>query len=85
MWAFWVIMEVLLAIILAAFATTQILWPALTKQPLFPSFRSRARELNEVEEEIHDAELAIQIQQKRQELEELQRRAAMLKEGGNEP
>ena len=85
MWAFWVIMEVLLAIVLAAFATTQILWPALTKQPLFPSFRSRARELNEVEEDIHDAELAIQIQQKRQELEELLQRAAMLKNERSNP
>lgn len=85
MWAFWVIMEVLLAVVLAAFATTQILWPALTRQSLFPSFRKRTRELNEVEEDIQDAELAIQIQQKRQELEELQRRAAMMKEGRSKP
>ncbi len=85
MWAFWVIMEVLLAFICAAFATTQILWPALTKQPLFPSFRRRARELQEVEEEIHDAELALQIKEKRQELDELLRRAEMLKERRSNP
>ncbi len=85
MWAFGVIMEILLAVIIAAFAFTQILWPALTKQPLFPSFRRRARELHEVEDEIHDAELAVQIQQKRQELEELEHRADMLKEGGSKP
>ena len=79
----WVIMEVLLTIVLAAFAFTQILWPALTKKPFFPSFRPRSRELHAVEDEIQDAELAIRIQQKRQELEELQRRAAGLKEGGS--
>ncbi len=83
MWAFGVIMEILLAVIIAAFVTTQVLWPALTKQPLFPSFRRRSRELHEVEEEIHDAELAVQIQQKRQELDELQRRADLMKEGGS--
>jgi hypothetical protein len=85
MWAFWVITELLLAIVFAAFAFTQILWPALTKRPLFPSFRKPARELHAVEDDIHDAELAIQIQRKRQELEELQRRAAGLKERGSNP
>ena len=79
MWAFGVIMEFLLAIVCAAFAITQILWPALTKRPLFPSFRRPTRELTAIEEEIYDAELAIQIQQKRQELEELQRRAGTIK------
>ena len=81
MWAFGVIMEVLLAILIAAFATTQILWPALNKQPLFPSFRKRARELTGVEDEIHDTELAIQIKEKRQALEELLRRAEAQKRG----
>ena len=85
MWAFGVIMEVLLAILIAAFATTQILWPILTKQPLFPSFRKLARELTGVEEEIHDAELAIQIKQKRQELEELQRLVGAQKKGRSKP
>jgi len=85
MWAFWVIMEFLLAIVCAAFAVTQILWPALTKRPLFPSFRRPTRELNAVEEEIYDTELAIQIQQKRQELEELQRRAGTLKSRRSKP
>jgi len=61
MWAYGVVMEVLLAIFIAAFTTTQILWPVLTKQTLFPSFRRRARELTGVEEDIHDAKLAIQI------------------------
>ena len=83
MWAFGIIMELLLAVLIAAFVTTQIVWPALTKQPLFPIFRSRDRELHEVEEKIYDAELALKIQQKRQELEELERRAADLKEGGS--
>ena len=81
----WVIMELLLAIVCAAFAVTQILWPALTKRPLFPSFRGPTRELNAVEEEIYDTELAIQIQQKRQELEELQRRAGTLKSRRSKP
>jgi hypothetical protein len=85
MWAFWIVTELLLAIILAAFAFTQILWPALTKSPFFPSFRRRARELHAVEDDIHDTKLAIHIQRKRQELEELQRRAARLKEGGSNP
>jgi hypothetical protein len=79
MWAFGIIMEFLLAIVCAAFAVTQILWPALTKRPLFPSFRRPARELNAVEEEIYDTELAVQIQQKRQELEDLQRLADTLR------
>jgi hypothetical protein len=81
----WVIMEILLAIVCAAFAITQILWPALTKRPLFPSFRQPTRELTAIEEEIYDAELAIQIQQKRQELEELQRRAGTFKSRRSEP
>jgi hypothetical protein len=85
MWAFWVIMEFLLAIVCVVFAITQILWPALTKRPLFPSFRRTARELTAIEEKIYDAELAIQIQQKRQELEELQRRADLLKSGRSNP
>jgi hypothetical protein len=85
MWAFWVIMEFLLAIVCVVFAITQILWPALTKRPLFPSFRRTARELTAIEEKIYDAELAIQIQQKRQELEELQRRADLLKSGRSKP
>jgi hypothetical protein len=85
MWAFWVIMEFLLAIVCVVFAITQILWPALTKRPLFPSFRRTARELTAIEEKIYDAELAIQIQQKRQELEELQRRAGILKNRRSKP
>jgi hypothetical protein len=85
MWAFWVIMEFLLAIVCVVFAITQILWPALTKRPLFPSFRRPTRELTAIEEKIYDAELAIQIQQKRQELEELQRRADLLKSGRSKP
>jgi len=78
-------MEFLLAIVCAAFAITQILWPALTKRPLFPSFRRPTRELTAIEEEIYDTELAIQIQQKRQELEELQRRAGILKSRRSKP
>jgi hypothetical protein len=81
----WVIMEILLAIVCAAFAVTQILWPALTKRPFFPSFRRPTRELNAIEEEIYDAQLAIQIRQKRQELEELQRRAGTLKSRRSKP
>jgi hypothetical protein len=85
MWAFGVIMELLLALIIAAFIATQIVWPALTKQPLFPTFRKRDRELHGVDEQIHDAELDLIIQKKRQELEELERRAANLKEGRKKP
>jgi hypothetical protein len=38
-----------------------------------------------VDEQIHDAELDLIIQKKRQELEELERRAANLKEGRKKP
>jgi len=81
----WVIMEFLLAIVCVAFAITQILWPALTKRPLFPSFRRPTRQLTAIEAEIYDAELAIQIQQKRQELEELQRRTGTAKSRRSNP
>lgn len=81
MLAFWEVGEVLLIIAVGVLAITQIFWPMFTKQPLFPSFRRRARhlshQLEQVEGEIQDTQQELVIKERQKKLDLLKESATV--------
>jgi hypothetical protein len=71
-------LEVILAILVVAFVSTQIVLPLWKGTKLFPSWRRKqlVAELTDVNESVDRAELELELQARKKQAEALRRKAA---------
>lgn len=67
----WPLIEGCIIALVALFIISQIIWPAFANTPLFPLFRKTPREHERVEEELHDVEEQLEIQEKKNQVDQL--------------